>query len=46
VEIINFATPVRSIKVTVLAKEVPFIIKKNSIPKAGKECLKEIGIRI
>ena len=32
VEIIYFATPVRSIMVTVLAKEVPFIIKIISFP--------------
>ena len=32
VDIIYFATPVRSIRVTVLAKEVPFIIKMISLP--------------
>ena len=32
VEIIYFATPVRSIMVTVLAKEVPFIIRIISFP--------------
>ena len=37
VEIIYFATPVKSIKVTVLAKEVPFNIKIISFPYAGKD---------
>ena len=32
VEIIYFATPVKSIKVTVLAKEVPLSIKIISLP--------------
>ena len=32
VDIIYFATPVRSIIVTVLAKEVPFIIRIISFP--------------
>ena len=32
VEIIYFATPVKSIKVTVLANEVPFNIKIISLP--------------
>ena len=42
--IIYFATPVKSIKVTVLAKEVPFIIKIISLPYAGSDCLIAIGI--
>jgi hypothetical protein len=32
VEIIYLATPVKSIKVTVLARDVPFIIKIISLP--------------
>ena len=44
VEIIYFATPVKSIKVTVLAKEVPFIISIISFPYAGNDCLIAIGI--
>ena len=43
VDIICFATPVRSSKVTVLAKEVPFNIKIISLPYAGKDCLITIG---
>ena len=39
VDIICFATPVRSSKVTVLAKEVPFNIKIISLPYAGRDCL-------
>ena len=44
VEIIYLATPVKSIKVTVLAKEVPFIINMISFPYAGSDCLIAIGI--
>ena len=44
VEIMYFATPVKSIKVTVLAKEVPFIINIISLPYAGRDCLIAIGI--
>ena len=44
VEIIYFATPVRSISVTVLAKDVPFNIKIISFPYAGNDCLIAIGI--
>ena len=44
VEIMYFATPVKSINVTVLAKEVPFIIKMISLPYAGSDCLIAIGI--
>jgi len=44
VEIIYLATPVKSIKVTVLANDVPFIIKIISFPYAGKDCLIAIGI--
>ena len=44
VEIINFATPVISKRVTVLAREVPFSIKIISLPYAGKDCLIAIGI--
>ena len=43
VDIIYFATPVRSSKVTVLAKEVPFNINIISLPYAGKDCLMAIG---
>ena len=43
VEIIYFATPVRSINVTVLAKEVPLSINIISLPYAGKDCLIAIG---
>jgi len=43
-EIIYLATPVKSIKVTVLAKEVPFIINIISLPYAGSDCLIAIGI--
>ena len=46
VEIINFATPVISKRVTVLAREVPFNIKIISLPYAGKDCLIAIGIWI
>ena len=45
-EIIYLATPVKSIKVTVLAKEVPFIISIISFPYAGNDCLIAIGIWI
>ena len=44
VEIIYFATPVRSMMVTVLAKDVPFIIKMISLPYAGRDCRIAIGI--
>ena len=44
VEIIYLATPVKSIKVTVLAKEVPFIISIISFPYAGSDCRIAIGI--
>ena len=44
VEIIYFATPVKSINVTVLANDVPFIIKIISFPYAGNDCLIAIGI--
>ena len=44
VEIMYFATPVKSINVTVLANEVPFIIRMISFPYAGKDCLIAIGI--
>ena len=44
VEIIYFATPVKSINVTVLAREVPFIINIISFPYAGRDCLIAIGI--
>ena len=43
VDIICFATPVRSRRVTVLAKEVPFSIRIISLPYAGKDCLITIG---
>ena len=43
VDIICLATPVRSSKVTVLAKEVPFNINIISFPYAGKDCLIAIG---
>ena len=39
VDIICLATPVRSSKVTVLAKEVPFNINIISLPYAGNDCL-------
>ena len=44
VEIIYLATPVKSINVTVLAKEVPFIINIISFPYAGSDCRIAIGI--
>ena len=44
VEIIYFATPVKSISVTVLAKDVPFIINIISFPYAGSDCLIATGI--
>ena len=44
VDIINFATPVISKSVTVLAKEVPLSISIISLPYAGKDCLIAIGI--
>jgi len=44
VEIIYLATPVKSINVTVLASDVPFIIKIISLPYAGRDCLIAIGI--
>ena len=43
VDIICFATPVRSSKVTVLAKDVPFNINIISLPYAGNDCLIAIG---
>ena len=43
VDIICLATPVRSSKVTVLAKEVPFNINIISLPYAGNDCLIAIG---
>jgi len=43
VDIMCLATPVRSSKVTVLAKEVPFNISIISFPYAGKDCLIAIG---
>ena len=43
VDIICFATPVRSNKVTVLAKDVPFNIKTISFPYAGNDCFIAIG---
>ena len=43
VDIICLATPVRSSKVTVLAKEVPFNISIISFPYAGNDCLIAIG---
>ena len=43
VDIMCFATPVRSSKVTVLAKEVPFNINIISFPYAGNDCLIAIG---
>ena len=46
VDIINFATPVKSIKVTVLAKDVPFNINIISFPYAGNDCLIANGILI
>ena len=45
-EIINFATPVISKRVTVLARDVPFSINIISLPYAGKDCLIAIGIWI
>ena len=44
VEIINFATPVISKRVTVLARDVPFSISIISLPYAGKDCFIAIGI--
>ena len=44
VEIINFATPVMSKRVTVLAKDVPLSINIISLPYAGNDCLIAIGI--
>ena len=44
VEIIYLATPVKSINVTVLAKDVPLSIKIISLPYAGNDCLIAIGI--
>ena len=44
VDMMYFATPVKSISVTVLANEVPFIIKIISFPYAGSDCLIAIGI--
>ena len=44
VDIIYLATPVISINVTVLAREVPFNINIISLPYAGKDCLIAIGI--
>ena len=44
IEIICLATPVRSMIVTVLAKEVPLSIKIISFPYAGNDCLIAIGI--
>ena len=44
VEIIYFATPVKSINVTVLANEVPLSIKIISFPYAGNDCFIAIGI--
>ena len=38
-----FAAPVRSIRVIVLAKEVPFNINIISFPYAGMDCFKPIG---
>ena len=46
VEIIYLATPVKSIRVTVLAKDVPLSINIISLPYAGKDCLIAIGICI
>ena len=46
VEIMNLDTPVKSMMVTVLAKDVPFKIKMISFPYAGKDCLIAIGICI
>ena len=46
VEIIYLATPVKSIRVTVLASEVPFIINMISFPYAGSDCRIAIGIWI
>ena len=43
VDIMCFATPVRSSKVTVLAKDVPFNINIISFPYAGSDCLIAIG---
>ena len=43
VDIMCLATPVRSSKVTVLAREVPFNINIISFPYAGKDCLIAIG---
>ena len=43
VDILYFATPVKSISVTVLAQEVPFSIKIISLPYAGRDCLIAIG---
>jgi len=44
VDMMYLATPVKSISVTVLANEVPFIIKIISFPYAGSDCLIAIGI--
>ena len=46
VEMIYLATPVKSINVTVLASDVPFIINIISFPYAGSDCLMAIGIWI
>ena len=46
VDIIYLATPVKSINVTVLARDVPFNIKIISLPYAGSDCLIAIGICI
>ena len=43
VDMICFATPVKSNKVTVLAKDVPFSINIISFPYAGSDCLIAIG---
>ena len=44
VDIIYLATPVKSINVTVLARDVPLSINIISLPYAGKDCLIAIGI--
>ena len=43
VDIMCFATPVRSSNVTVLARDVPFNISIISFPYAGNDCLIAIG---
>ena len=46
VDIMYFATPVISISVTVLARDVPLSINIISLPYAGNDCFIAIGILI